>query len=709
MKASIVIVHFGNYKPTAKCISSIYKTSKDVKDFEVIVIDNNLDNSAQKKLVNKFPKTIYAKSDKNNYCHALNFGIKKSKGEIIVILNPDTIVKKNWLSEILKPFKNKKNGGVTSKVLFRKTKKINSLGIEEIDNFYYRDLGINEDDDTNLKQKEIKFASGASVAYRKKALLECGLFDEDFIMYVEDVDMGMKMRKKGWKLVMNPRSVILHDFHGTANKVDLPWYFCNRNRFLLIAKYYPGKFAKQIKYAHPYINKQLDYLYDFLKVGIYKLIKSQPEETIKKVLPEILKEIIKIYPLDRVENMINEVELFLNLRKANVCIYDHALHFIGGGQKYGCTIAETLENNYDVKFICNKPVSINNLEKWYDLNLSKCTLKKIELPINRKDRFINPNLANNSAKNPFAIIEDEVLKHDIFINVNMVPHVNALALKNIFICHFPDSSKANFFYPQNYDTIVTNSKYTTSWLEKRWELKADQIIYPPVDMKSHGKTKKENIILSVSRFEESGSKKQLEMIKTFYELSKQHPEIMRDWQLILAGGSAKDNKYVKKLKSFIKSHSILIKIKENIKNSDLKKLYAKSKIFWHACGLDQDEKKHPNLIEHFGMTTVEAMQNKSAPIVIDGGGQKEIVTHKENGFRFKNTKQLKKFTLKLIKNEKLLKKTQQSALERSKNFSKTAFQKQFKELVDKHYKAIINPDNFIPEAHQIYKKLQEKK
>jgi len=701
MQASIVIVHFGDFKPTAKCISSVYKTSKNAGSFEVIVIDNNLNESAKKKFARKFPKVTYIKSTKNNYCHALNIGTQKSKSEIVVILNPDTIVKKDWLVEILKPFSDKKIGGVSSKVIFKKTGKINSLGIEEIDDFYYRDAGFNEEDYPNMKQREIDYASGASVAYRKKALEDCGMFDEDFVMYVEDVDMGIKMKKNGWKLILNPKSAILHEYHGTTKGVNLPWYFCNRNRFLIIAKHHPEKFAKQIEYSHPYINKQFDYLYDFLKVGIYKLIKWQPEKVVQKVLPEILKEITKIYPFDKVQNMLNEIEIFLDLRKPTVCVYDHALHFIGGGQKYGCTIAESLQKDYDVTFVCNKPVTIKQLEKWYDLNLSKCSIKKIGLPINKNDALINPSLANSSSRNPFSVVEDEVLQHDIFINVNMVPHVNALALKNIFICHFPDSLRANFFYVQNYENIITNSKYTTGWLEKKWQLKADKIIYPPVDMEYLSKVKKENIILSVSRFEEGGSKKQMEMLKAFWELCKKNTKLMSQWKLVLAGGSVNDSSYVKRLKLFIKSHDIPVEIKENIENSELKKLYATAKIFWHACGLEQDAKRNPNLIEHFGMTTVEAMQNKCAPIVIDGGGQKEIVEHGKNGFRFANIGKLKKYTLVLVKNEKLLGKIQTEAKKRSENFSKPIFQKSFKELVDKQYKSLLKTKNFIPQAHEV--------
>lgn len=702
MKASIVIVHFGDVKPTARCISSIYKTSDDVKNIEVIVVDNNKQDHARKKLTKKFPRLTYIKSNKNNYCHALNVGTKKANNDIIVILNPDTIVRPGWLSHILAPFTDKKIGGVSSKVLFRKSKKINSLGIEEIDDFYYRDIGMNEEDYPNMKKRTIDYASGASVAYRKKALQECGMFDEDFVMYVEDVDMGMKMKNNGWKLILNPKSTVLHEFHGTGSSdKDLPWYFCNRNRFLIIAKHHPEEFAEQIENAHPYINKQFDYLYDFVRAGIYKLIITHPEPTIKKVLPDILKTLVTIYPFDRVQNMLNEIELGLDLRKPTVCLYDHALHFIGGGQKYGCTIAECLQETYDVTLLSNKPVTRSKLEKWYDLDLKKCTVQTIPLSINKKDSIINPSLANTMKKNPFSVVEDEVLQHDIAINVNMVPHVNALALKNIFICHFPDSPRANFFYPPNYETVVTNSRYTTTWLKKRWDMTADTIIYPPVDMKYNRSIKKQPIILSVSRFETTGSKKQLEMARAFWQLYKKHPKLLDGWKLILAGGSDKKNTYLKRVKNFIKSHPSPIEIRENVSNKELKKLYAQAEIFWHACGLNQNENKNPHLIEHFGMTTVEAMQNKCAPIVINGGGQREIITHKKNGFTFNTTKQLKRYTKKLIKTKSKRKKIQRAAYTRSKDFSKKKFQTTVKKLVNKHYRSIKNDNPIIPEAHEI--------
>ena len=516
-------------------------------------------------------------------------------------------------------------------------------------------------------------------------------------MYVEDVDMGIKLNAKGYKLMVAPASIVYHAYHGTSKGVDLPWYFCNRNRFLLMAKHNPADFADQIKKSHSYIHKQFDYLYEFIKAGILKLIKEDSHE---EYLPKILEECTKVFPLDRVQNMLNEIELYLGLRKPRVAFYDHALQFIGGGQKYGATIAEAIQKDYECTYITNKPITIKELEDWYDLDLSKCDLKIVPLDINKKDNKINPTKADVAIDNPFSPVEDEILKYDLMVNVNMVPAVNALALQNIFICHFPDNQNLNHFYVKNYDQLIANSKYTKSWIKKRWDLDPDEIVYPPVDMKHSGHVEKENIILSVARFEESGSKKQKELVKIF---EKMKPE---GWKLVLAGGTMENNKYLSRLKEMIKRRNLNVEVHENLANDDLKKLYAKAKIFWHACGLGVNEQKNPNLIEHFGMTTVESMQNSCVPIVINGGGQREIIGHGKNGFKFKNEAQLVKFSRKIIASDDLRKELSTAAKKSSEKYEKSHFQKQFKALIDKQALKITQEKNFIPEAHHVFNLLK---
>ena len=163
----------------------------------------------------------------------------------------------------------------------------------------------------------------------------------------------------------------------------------------------------------------------------------------------------------------------------------------------------------------------------------------------------------------------------------------------------------------------------------------------------------------------------MEMVKAFIKLNKRYPEILNNWKLILAGGSQKDNQYLQKIQNFIKSKKTTnIEIKINISVNELKSLYNKSKIFWHLCGLDQTD---PSLIEHFGMTIVEAMQNKLVPIVFDGGGQREIVDHGISGFRVKSISELITYSIKLITNQDIMKDMSINSYKKSKLFTREAF------------------------------------
>ena len=68
--------------------------------------------------------------------------------------------------------------------------------------------------------------------------------------------------------------------------------------------------------------------------------------------------------------------------------------------------------------------------------------------------------------------------------------------------------------------------------------------------------------------------------------------------------------------------------------AELRALYGRASIFWHAAGLGEDTERHPDRYEHFGITTVEAMSAGAVPVVIDAAGQVEIVEQGVSGYRF---------------------------------------------------------------------------
>jgi glycosyltransferase involved in cell wall biosynthesis len=218
-------------------------------------------------------------------------------------------------------------------------------------------------------------------------------------------------------------------------------------------------------------------------------------------------------------------------------------------------------------------------------------------------------------------------------------------------------------------------------VEKRWELEPTSKLYPPVNMYNPQSTAadKEKIILSVSRFEISGSKKQVELIQAYGEMCRKHPQETAGWKLVLVGGSTPGNTYMDTVFEAVEKANCDIEVKSNAAVSEIKDYYRRASIFWHACGLDETR---PERVEHFGMTTVEAMQNCCVPIVIDGGGQREIVEHGRTGFRFSSLSELQKFSLDVMTDQPRCESMAILANERSHLFSQEVFKQHLETLLD---------------------------
>ncbi len=183
-------------------------------------------------------------------------------------------------------------------------------------------------------------------------------------------------------------------------------------------------------------------------------------------------------------NLLLRGEVIAGWRKPSLALYDHTLHLIGGGEKYGCTLAEALQDDFDVTLIAHQPVTTGDLMKWYDLDLSRCRVKIMPL-----DFFagagrgrIDPDLVSARTENPFLAVSRESGNYDFFVNNSMLEMVYPLANVSLFVCHFPERPKGAYFYVQHYRHLIYNSLYTASWIEKKWGISPRHHIYPPVDM-----------------------------------------------------------------------------------------------------------------------------------------------------------------------------------------------------------------------------------
>lgn len=234
---------------------------------------------------------------------------------------------------------------------------------------------------------------------------------------------------------------------------------------------------------------------------------------------------------------------------------------------------------------------------------------------------------------------------------------------------------------QSYDTVITISEFCKKWIKNYWGLNSE-VLYPPVNIENFYSSKvKKNKILHVGRFFITGhSKKQLDLVKLYKKIVNQHA--ISDWELHFVGSveeGEKHQEYFDKVKKESEGYTVFFH--KNIPFSELQKLFSESKIYWHATGLDEREEKNPVALEHFGITTVEAMASGCVPVVINMGGQKEIITE-NSGFKWNTRNELINYTVKLIKNEKLLKQMSEAAITRSRFFSRNNFKNKFKEIIN---------------------------
>jgi L-malate glycosyltransferase len=229
---------------------------------------------------------------------------------------------------------------------------------------------------------------------------------------------------------------------------------------------------------------------------------------------------------------------------------------------------------------------------------------------------------------------------------------------------------------EGYGFKTAISDFSRRWAKRRWGIDCT-IVYPPVNT-SFNHVDKEKIILSVGRFAIRGQghrKNQEEMLETYARLQSERP---LDWKYFCVGGlgaTPAHQAYIEQLSAIAAKGGAAVV--SNLPRNELTSLYERASIFWHASGYGEDQNIQPALVEHFGISTAEAMAAGCVPVVINKGGPSEIVEHEVSGFVWDTLDQLKDYTARLISDDNLRLRMSVAARKRAQMFSREMFLKDF--------------------------------
>lgn len=151
------------------------------------------------------------------------------------------------------------------------------------------------------------------------------------------------------------------------------------------------------------------------------------------------------------------------------------------------------------------------------------------------------------------------------------------------------------------------------------------------------------------------------------------------WEFHIAG-TVQDEEYCHQVQKMAEGLPVVMHL--DISRNELEQLYGKSSIFWHAAGVQCDPEAEPECMEHFGIATAEAMSAGAVPVVINRGGQPEIVGALESGILWNTFDECKDATWKLIEGQARLDEMSRRAIKRADAFSFQSFASRVTEIFE---------------------------
>ena len=247
-----------------ECVESLQRQL--FRDFRIVIVDNSgsgLVDATWPRESSRANVSILHPGSNVGFGSAVNLAAREAPAEYIAVINDDATASPAWLRELTAALDaHPEAGSAASQVRFHGVdpETLDSAGMLIAADGTSKQRGHGAPPTNFPNEEEVLLASGSASMYRSTMLAETGGFDDDFFLYCEDTDLGLRARWAGWTCRYVPTAVVYHRYSHSAGRASkLKAYFVERNRLLLILKTFPGLRLLKALCATP-----LRYLHHFL-------------------------------------------------------------------------------------------------------------------------------------------------------------------------------------------------------------------------------------------------------------------------------------------------------------------------------------------------------------------------------------------------------------------------------------------------------------
>ena len=240
---SIVILNYNAGKLLLDCIKSIRESN--YLDYEIIVVDNASKDNSHIICKQNFPEIKLIQNSKNlGFCEGNNVGLKSTKGQFIAILNPDTVVERNWLDELVKAYLKNGDGIYQPKFLAVSDHSmlLSTGNMIQLFGFGFSRSKGETDNKKYETLEKIDYASGTCLFTSKKILDKIGLLDKFLFAFHDDLEFCWRAALIKINSFYVPKSIVYHPVEGTSFRWSpIKFKLLERNRKYCLFTLYDRK------------------------------------------------------------------------------------------------------------------------------------------------------------------------------------------------------------------------------------------------------------------------------------------------------------------------------------------------------------------------------------------------------------------------------------------------------------------------------------